>query len=365
MMSTPPGWFKNAGTEEIISLARVEQLNPVDWQKLCQNFSSFNELDKASLPALQAAGLTPHQADVFYRRNKTVTSEVKLLRKSDIQVITLEDAAYPSLLREIADPPLWLFYRGSLAALTAPTLTIVGTRRPSSYGEQVLKKLLPTELLTHLTTVSGLAYGVDKAVHQASLTAKAQTVAVLAGGLDVVYPADHANLADRIVEAGGALLSEYPPLVRPQPYRFPIRNRIGAGLSRATVIVEATIKSGTLTTAKAAIDYNRDVFAVPGDITRELAQGPNLLLKHGAILLDDPGQLFEYFNLRAAGVEQVAVDSEQQQLLDLLTDTPLDLDQIIVATGKSIENILGLITQLELLGLVYQVHSGRYQRKTS
>ncbi|QQG50017.1 MAG: DNA-protecting protein DprA [Candidatus Berkelbacteria bacterium] len=362
-MSKTSGYFKDVSLEEIISLSRLEVIGPLSWQKLRRGFKSATELLAAKTKDLIAAGLTQHQAECFRDRDTDVSREMKLLKSRDIKLITVDDAHYPALLKEIPDLPLWLYYRGDLGAQSeAKTLTVVGTRKPSTYAQEALKKLLLPELLTNITTVSGLAYGVDKSVHELSLRYKGRTIAVLAGGLDGIYPTDHTNLAENIIDSGGLLLSEYPPLSRPQPYKFPVRNRIGAALSPATVIVEAKIRSGSLTTAKSALDYNRDIFAIPADITRTQAEGTNMLIKHGAILLDDPSQLLQYYGLENNSTERVAVDSEQARLLNLLTDRALDLDAIVSETGQNIEEVLGLITELELAGVIYQVHPGQYQQ---
>lgn len=364
-MSTVTGWFKNISKDEIIALSRLESISPLGWQKLRCHFSSAKDLLAAKRIQLIQAGLTTHQADCFVNRERLVDKELKLLKDLGIELVTCDERSYPPLLKEMPDMPLWLYYRGDLNAVRNMTLTIVGSRKPTNYAAVALKKILPGNLLTAVTTISGLAYGVDKAVHELSLSYGGKTVAVLAGGLDSIYPAEHANLARKIIDTGGLLLSEYPPLSRPQPYKFPIRNRIGAALSPATVIVEAKIRSGSLTTAKSALDYNRDIFAIPADINRAQAEGTNMLIKHGAILLDSAEQLLDYFGLKNNDAKNIAVDIKQARLLHLLTSRAMDLDAIVNETGQGIEEVLGLITELELEGLIYQVHPGQYQQVKS
>jgi DNA processing protein len=185
----------------------------------------------------------------------------------------------------------------------------------------------------------------------------------MAGGLDQIYPAEHTQLADNIVFKGGLLLSEYPPLSRPRGYKFPIRNRIIAGLSPLTVVIEAAVKSGSLTTAKSALDYNRDLMAVPGDITRSSSTGTNFLIQQGAIALTTSEQLFEYFGLKNQEVAVSGLDSDLAQVLDLLTQNPKNIEELAVVVGKPIEVVLGLVTQLELINQVYQPKPGYYLRK--
>jgi DNA processing protein len=363
-MSIGLRWFKNAAIPEILSVACVEEIGSISWQKLYRNFPSLPAIVRADEKELVAMGLTENQAKAFKRRPQNTEAMERLLLSKKIKIITIEDPLYPQLLREIDDPPLWLFARGSTETLKnqSKNLTIVGTRKPTAYAKSALDKILSDELVRNVCLVSGLAYGIDALTHQKSLVAHSATIAVLAGGLDSIYPVDHTRLAESIVDSGGMVISEYPPLSRPRPYRFPVRNRIIAGLSPLTVVVEAAIKSGTLTTAKSALDYNRDIFAVPGDILRSSAEGTNFLIKKGATLLDSPDQLFSYYNLKA--IKTIAtIDKSTQNLLDLLSDNPLTIDQLVQISGKSVDKILGIMTELELNGSVYQNEIGGYTSK--
>jgi len=186
-------------------------------------------------------------------------------------------------------------------------------------------------------------------------------VAVLAGGLDSTYPIDHHRLAQKIIEQGGALLSEYPPLSRPKPYRFPVRNRIIAGLSPVSLIVEAKIQSGSLTTARSALDYNREVWAVPGDITRKLAEGANHLIKDGATLIDSPKQIAQHYGLQARE-RAIPVDKTKAQLLELLTSNPESVEQLLMKTNLTTPELLRHLTELELAGLIIRDNTGLYAR---
>lgn len=360
-MSTPPTWAADVSLEEIISLAGQEALVPHVWLKARTAFPSLGALLEAKKNDLAVLGLTPLQLSALQQRPRLASASLRQFNNRQIKVVLLGEPGYPPLLSQITDPPVWLFYRGELNVLRQPTLTVVGTRKPSAYALSAMKYVFPEELLRHITIASGLAYGIDKAAHEAALRAGGQTVAVLAGGLDQVYPADHGRLAEKIIAAGGALVSEYPPLSRPRPYRFPIRNRILAGLSRLTVVVEAAMKSGTLTTAKAAIDYNRDLMAVPGEINRRAAEGGNFLIKHGASPLTDPFDLLNYFQINQK--KQLAiVDKQTSHLLDLVI-SPKTVDELVLATGQEVETILSGLTELELLGLVYQPQPSVYQQQ--
>lgn len=358
-MSTTPRFFLGITESEILSLAAIEAIGPIAWHKTYKQYQTLRE-------ALDDNGqkvLTSTQSAALKSRKLNQKTELGCLKKYGIDIILLGSRQYPKLLSEIPDPPLWLFYRGDLSALQRPTISVVGSRKCSTYGTSVIEMLFPPSLLSKLTTISGLAYGIDKKIHERSLDSGGQTVAVMAGGLDEIYPIDHTQLAKNIIARGGLLLSEYPPLSRPKGYRFPIRNRIIAGLSRGTIVIEAIIKSGSLTTAKSAIDYNRDLMAVPGDITRSSAAGTNLLIQHGATVLISSDQLFEYFDLESSEVVDSSLDSELRQVLDLLIQDPKNIEQLAVVVNKPIEVVLGLVTQLELLDRVYQPKPGYYLRK--
>jgi len=356
------GWFSKSSIDDVLSVATVEPLGPISWQHLYQNFPSLAAVLKASPAQLVGAGLTTHQADSLRDRPAQVEAAKRLLASKKIEVITIDSPDYPALLREINDPPLWLFVRGDRSAFQRTCLTVVGTRKPSNSALLAMEKLLAEDLVSQVCLVSGLAYGVDKKAHQLALKYQSPTIAVLAGGLDSIYPADHYRLADEIVAAGGLLITEYPPLSRPRPAKFPIRNRIIAGLSPVTIVIEAAIRSGSLTTAASAVNYNREVMAVPTDILRRDADGTNFLIKQGAILLDDPAQIFELYGLKSAK-RAPSLDEPASQLLHLLVKQALSVDQIGELTKQSIPEILGILTELELMGQVFQSQPGYYCSK--
>jgi len=355
-------WFSSSTIEDILAVSMIELLGPMSWQKLYVNFNDLAAVLASDTEALIRSGLTAHQATSLQDRPKSLSAATHLLTTKKIEIITLDSPNYPPLLREINDPPLWLFYRGDKNNFARTCLTVVGTRKPSSYALLAAEALLTEEIVRQVCLVSGLAYGVDKKVHQLALKYNSPTIAVLAGGLDSIYPADHHRLAEEIIEAGGLLISEYPPLSRPRPAKFPIRNRIIAGLSKATIVLEAAIRSGSLTTAKAAIDYNREVLAVPSEIIRRSADGTNLLIKQGATLLDDPSQLVELYGLKSVKSAD-NLDEPAHQLLHLLAREALSVDQIVRLTKLTIPEILGILTELELLGQVFQCRAGYYQAK--
>ena len=262
------------------------------------------------------------------------------------------EPAYPTLLAQLHDPPPRLYVRGgSPELLLRPAAAVVGARSCSGYGAQVARMLGRELAGAGLVVVSGLARGIDAEAHRGALEAGGVTVAVLGCGIDRDYPRSHADLARRIADAG-AVVSEYEPGVEPAPWRFPARNRIIAGLSLATVVVEARARSGALITADFALELGREVFAVPGEITSGLSAGTNDLLRQGAAPLLSPDDV-----LAACGIERAAVEPQlgkvsaiAAELLHLLTGGALGTDELVRASGRASGEVAAALVELELGG---------------
>jgi len=261
------------------------------------------------------------------------------------------DPEYPLLLRELHDPPPGLFMRGSggLALLQRPAVAVVGARACSSYGSQVAR-LLARELAgAGLVVISGLARGVDGEAHRGALESGGPTVAVLGCGIDRDYPAAHAQLAARIGERG-LVVSEYAPGVEPAPWRFPARNRVIAGLSAATVVVEARERSGALITADFALEAGREVFAVPGEITSALSAGTNALLRLGATPLTAAGDVLETLGVPVPEPPALELDEEAARVLDALASAAAGVDDLVRGTGLDAATVATALAELELAG---------------
>ncbi|MBL7141619.1 DNA-protecting protein DprA [Patescibacteria group bacterium] len=215
-----------------------------------------------------------------------------------MQTINIKDKNYPELLREIYDPPQTLYVNGQLKAKEKYPLAVVGTRKVSLYGQKITRSLVRALSQAGFTIISGLALGVDGLAHQTTLDAGGKTIAVLGSSLDIIYPSSHQQLAQKIIKSKGAIVSEYEPKTRPSKWTFPARNRIVAGLSLGTLVVEAPKKSGALITARFALEQGREVFAVPGSVYNENSAGCNLLIKMGAKPVTKPEDILESFNLK-------------------------------------------------------------------
>jgi DNA processing protein len=268
-------------------------------------------------------------------------------------VVSRGRPGYPTLLRELHDPPARLYLRGGPAdVLDRPAVAIVGARSCSAYGAQVARELARDVAAAGAVVVSGLARGIDGEAHRGALAGGGLTVAVLGCGIDRDYPRAHHRLAADIASSG-AVVAEYPPGIEPAPWRFPARNRIVAGLARATVVVEARARSGALITADFALELGRDVFAVPGEITSALSAGTNDLIRQGATPLLTAGDVLEALGLeRSPPRIPDALSPGGQALLRPLSETARTLDELGRLTGLESSALAVALTELELAGLV-------------
>jgi len=282
-----------------------------------------------------------------------------------ITAIPWNDAAYPAALTAIADPPTVIWTRGRAAALNAHAVAIVGSRAASPYALSVAEQLAHDLAARGLAIVSGLARGVDSAAHRGAIAAGGVTIAVLGSGVDRVYPAEHAALARQIDEAG-AVVSELVPGTPPAPFFFPLRNRIISGLSRAVVVVEANEKSGSLITARCALEQGRDVLAVPGNILTGRNRGAHALLRDGARIVESAEDILEELGMHAGGVgagrRGAAAPPEDPILACLTPGEPSDLDAIAERSGLGATKLLPRLLDLELRGAIARVGGGRFVR---
>lgn len=264
-----------------------------------------------------------------------------------------KDKGYPALLLEIPHPPPELHWLGELD-LSKPAVAVVGTRRATRYGLEVAYSLAADLASRGIIIVSGLALGIDSRAHKGALDAGGQTIAVLGSGLNFIRPLQNKDLAEKIIEKGGALVSEFPPEHPPEKWTYPQRNRIIAGLSSAVIVVEAPEKSGALITARLALDYNRDVGAVPGEITSLNSNGSNSLLKMGAAVIRTADDVLELLGLEVPPLTFDKIMDSEQYLLDLL-ERPSDSDSLLKASGLTPEVLNQKLTLLELANRIKNI----------
>lgn len=365
-----------------VALNMIRGIGPRLAHQLLAEYATPSGIFAASRRSLERLGvkgetiLELRGGEVLAKAN----AEMERLEAMGFELFSLGDEEYPALLREIHDPPLVLYARGSWReAVARPCLAVVGSRRSSSYGVNAAQSLARELAGSGLTIVSGLARGIDAAAHRGALEAKGRTIAVVGTGLDSTYPREHGSLATEIA-ASGALISEFPLGTPPLPQNFPYRNRILSGLSFGVLIVEAAEHSGSLITARMATEQGRDVFAVPGNITSQTSFGPNYLIKDGARLVQCGRDILEELPrlLRdellgiasiadepaQADIEPIILDETERQVLDLLTpDAPAHIDQLLIASGLSSPVMMNALLGLEMKDRIRQLPGKSFLRK--
>ncbi len=345
----------------LVALSQVTHIGPVRLGRLRDRFGTLDAAWRADEREL-ARVLDERTCRAVLTARASVDPETVMDRiaRSGAAVATVLDAEYPRILREIPGPPPVLYFRGTLPAQDEPTVAIVGTRRATSYGREATSRVATDLASAGVCIISGLAKGIDGYAHRAALEAGGRTIAVLASGVDIIYPNEHRQLAERIVESG-ALISDYPPGTKPEASNFPARNRIISGLSQATVVVEAPMRSGALITVGFAADQGREVYAVPGNILSSASDGTNRLLRQGAIPLTSAADLLDDLHLSPERSKQepaqmaFPISEEERAIYALVTAEPQHIDELAYSAGLTISQASALMTMLELKGLIANV----------
>jgi len=343
----------------LLTLIRFPKFGAVRLAKLRGFFLSTEAAFKANRGDLTIAGIPPHVAEEFIsvREKLSPEKELFLIDKHKIKVILPEDQDYPSLLKEIHDPPATLFVRGTWPNATLPLLSIVGSRQATPYAERICETIVKPLARSGLIIVSGLALGTDALAHEATVDVNGRTVAVLGSGCDDyhIFPSSNRWLAKKIIENDGAVVSEYPPETEPQKIFFPIRNRIIAGMSSGTLVVEAGIKSGALITARAALENGRELFAIPGPFHSPFSEGTNNLIKTGAHPVTSADDVLSVLGMRCTEKINETKRPEpgspaEAEILKLLSAQPIHIDDLARATNKNISEISHLLMLMEMKG---------------
>jgi DNA processing protein len=365
--------------------SQISGIGPILLRRLQKHFGSLITAWDASASALlEVEGFGTQTADTIVTERQKLDPFVLLKQheRENPAFWTPADAAYPRLLLETPDPPALLYYRGNVDLLEnqgiTPTVAIVGTRDPSDYGRRWTRRLTTTLAQSGFTVVSGLAEGIDTEVHRSCISLNGRTLAVLGTGVDVVYPWSNRHLHQQVIEHG-LLLSEYPAGTQPDRTHFPRRNRIIAGLSRATIVMEAPMRSGALITAHIANDYGRDVYVLPGSLDNAKAIGCLHLLNKGAQVILSEANLLEMLGslpqlLPSPPAQQTQLplnlEPELEKVLQVLTNfsqesgaDALPFDLIVQQTQLQAGSVSSALLQLELMGLIAQQPGMRYQRQ--
>src|SRR5690242_8294833 len=368
-----------------LALTLTPGLGPTRSKRLVDFFGSVEAIFNASLTELEAAGLPVQAAQAIGtgRSMELAHDEAAKVAAAEIQIISVDDPQYPPRLRQIYDPPLVLYVRGNVAAISLPGIAIVGTRHPTPYGMGMAERLGCDLASRGLSIISGLARGVDTFAHRGTVAAKGKAVAVFGTGVDVIYPKVYSRLADQILSGGGALISQFALAAVAAPQNFPIRNRIISGMSFGVLVVEAAEYSGTRITARCALEQNREVFAVPGNVTNKNSWGPNTLIKQGARLVATWEDVWEELPADvklaltpAAGdesqagqtaslFEEPSLSPHEKKIYRVLkADEALHLDEIIekLEADLSSSEIFAALFELELAGKVKQLPGKNFVR---
>ena len=345
----------------------VKGIGPAKVQALLDYYGSLANAWQANEFELQKIGLDKRAINTFLKTRQEIDLDVELARleRANISLLTWETEKYPSYLREIPNPPPLIYYQGEILEQDRWAVAVVGTRRLTAYGRQVTKDLVAGLVQNNITVVSGLARGIDAIAHKTAVDLGGRTLAVLGSGLDCIYPADNRTLAQEIAQGHGAIISEYGLGVQPEAKNFPPRNRIISGLSLGVIIVEAGTRSGALITTNFALEQDREVFAVPGNINSPASQGPNKLIQEGAKLVTRVEDVLEELNLHMVA-ERTAVQlvlpetAEEIALYTQLSGQPVHIDELSRATGLPSALVSSTLTLMELKGMVQQVGGMNY-----
>ena len=369
--------------QEWLELQAVEGLGPKTFVRLLSRFGSPTGIRRASLRDLQTEGeISKNLASALHRPPPSeaqahIKRELHAVQQGQVRIVTLADPGYPDRLKTIPDPPPVLYMKGQLLPTDDYALAIVGARKCTSAGQAWTRNLSGDLSALGFTITSGLARGIDASAHEAALNGSGRTIAVLGCGIDRVYPPEHTRLRRRI-EAQGALLSEFSMGTPPHSFHFPQRNRIISGLSLGVIVTEATLRSGSLITARLALEQNREVFAVPGNITNPLSKGPHALLKQGAKLVEETKDVVEEilpmlepcfrdrWEIQHAETSEQSLKpglgTEEQQLFDLISLDPIALDDLISQGSFLPSEVMSILLSLEIKGLIKQVRGLQYIR---
>lgn len=352
----------------LLSLHTVNGLGSVRLKILIDHFHDLKLAWQASPVELLKIGIPKDVVENLIETRKTLDPQKYLeeINELGIKYLTFFDKEYPKLLKEITNPPLILYYFGKL--LDENCIAVVGSRKMTSYGKIVTEKLTQELVQSGLTIVSGLARGVDTEAHKTALQNNGRTLAVLGGGLKNIFPPENKKLAEDIIAQDGAIITEYPPDEPSLPGNFPARNRIISGLSLGVLVTEADIDSGSLITARLALEQGREVFAVPGSINSQLSKGPISLIQQGAKAVLQGQDILDELGIKFMGgtknkpQNNVETTDEEKQILDLLENEQIHIDEISRMLNKPISQVSATILKMEISGLICSLGGGIYSK---
>ncbi len=336
-------------------------------------YNRFGDIEKAwnvsRSDICLLGGKFQNMAEEFLKQRDKTSPDVCLeyIINKDIKYITFEDENYPNLLKQISNPPMVLFYKGNLEECNLDrTLAVVGSRRASESARVNLRKILLGLKNTDITIVSGMAEGIDTVAHKSAIEANVKTIAVLGGGFDHIFPKSNVKLFNDIINGYGCVMTEFWPVFQPIPFRFPIRNRIVSGLSKGTLVAEAALKSGALITANLTLEQNRELMCMPGVISNPNTEGIFKLLKQGAALVTCTEDILNALSWKIDKVKEDnffadnGLSDSEKLILEEIKLNSLSFDELILKTNLNINDLMIILTQLELKGLIKQTDGNKY-----
>lgn len=355
----------------ILALHSIDGLGPIRLKAILKYFKDPKLAWEANKGDLLKIGIFNKTADLLIETRKKLVPEtyIQEISKNNIKWVTIFDENYPRLLTEIYDPPIVLYYKGDLECAKDNPIAVVGTRKITGYGRIATEKFTKGLVLAGATIISGLARGVDSEAHLTTVSENGKTIAVLGGGLNNIFPPENRKLAEKIAEGYGAVISEFPPDYASLPGNFPARNRIISGLSLAVLVVEAAEDSGSLITARFALEQGREVFAVPGPVTSDLSRGPVDLIREGARAVFSPEEILEELGINRTNKSNMTnltyqdLSDEEKKVLASLENETRHIDEI----GRQLQfpsaKISALLLRMEISGLVQNMGAGIYCKK--
>jgi DNA processing protein len=350
-----------------VALNSLKYVSPKLVHKLIKVFSTPEAIFNSSFDQLkQVPGIRANAVNSIlnFRDHDSVADEIQKAKLRGISLVPFGSPLYPEALSNIYDPPILLYVKGSLKPVDSKAVAIVGARKASSYGLKAANSIASFLAENKITLISGLARGIDTEIHRTTLRKGGRTIAVLGSGLDFIYPPENKNLYNDIAQTG-AVISEFPLLTPPEKYNFPRRNRIISGLSLGTVVVEAGLKSGSLITARFALDQGRDVFAIPGPLNSRTSEGTHALIQEGAKLVHKAADILLELNLpiisKSNNIKELS--DIENWLLDKLDEESYSVNKLVDNSIYSIQNIKAAVTKLELKGFIRQIHGDRFAKE--
>lgn len=353
-------------TAYLLALHSIDGLGPIRLKAILDYFKDPKLAWEAERLEFSKIGIPKNVVELLLQTRKKLEPQTyaKLIKDSKINWVTILDDNYPKLLSQIYDPPQVLYYKGDISVLNTKSLAVVGTRKITGYGKVVTEQFTKILAESGLTIVSGLAKGVDSYAHWAAINAGGETTAVLGGGLNNIFPPENVGLAQKIADGAGIVISEFPPDYPALAGNFPARNRLISGLSLATLVIEAAENSGSLITARLALEQGREVFAVPGPVTSYLSKGPINLIKEGAIPVFDPEDILEQLGVsqksKVKSKNLVELAEDEKKVLQILENETMHMDEIGRKLYLPSGNISALLLRMEISGLVQNLGRGNY-----